>query len=192
MSQHETRKDHQPVSPELFRDVIRHLASGVTIITSSAKGGPVGLTATAVCSISAKPPMLLVSLSNTSHTVEGVEQSGTFAVHLLGHADKAYAEKFALPKDHFVGIPYHTDEATGVPILCEALGHLVCVVERSIAVADHVLFIGRVVGCELNSKQPHPLLYFDRNYRKLSSTSETPATNLEPWGSAQDIGLVSA
>src|SRR5947199_4688308 len=90
MSQHETRKDHQPVSPELFRDVIRHLASGVTIITSAAKGGPVGLTATAVCSISAKPPMLLVSLSNTSHTVEGVEQSGAFPVHLLGHAEKVY------------------------------------------------------------------------------------------------------
>src|SRR5436309_11799811 len=98
MSQHETRKDHQPVPPELFRDVIRHLASGVTIITSSAKGGPVGLTATAVCSISANPPILRLPLSNTSNTVEGVEESGAFAVPFLGHVDKANAKKFALPK----------------------------------------------------------------------------------------------
>ena len=192
MSQGEVGKEQQPVSPELFRDVIRHLASGVTIITSMGSGGPVGLTATAVCSVSAKPPMLLVSLNTASHTVEGVKASGAFAVHLLSHADKAYAEKFALPEHHFDGVSYRADQATGAPILNKALGYLVCVVENAVPVADHILFIGRVVGCGLNDKQPHPLLYFDRNYRKLSSETETPATILEPWGSAQDIGMVSA
>src|SRR5437879_13234144 len=169
MSQGEVGKEQQLVSPELFRDVIRHLASGVTIITSMGSGGPVGLTATAVCSVSAKPPMLLISLSTASHTAEGVKASGAFAVHLLSHTDKAYAEQFALPEHHFDGVSYRADQATGAPILNKALGYLVCVVEKAVPVADHILFIGRVVGCGLSDKQPHPLLYFDRNYRKLSS-----------------------
>src|SRR5436309_5425928 len=123
MSQHETRKDHQPVPPELFRDVIRHLASGVTIITSLAKGSPVGLTATAVCSVAAKPPLMLVSLTTTSNTAQGVQETGAFAVHLLGHAAQPYAEQFAsTTKDHFEGIAYHPDETTKVPILNESLG----------------------------------------------------------------------
>src|SRR6478736_4730441 len=78
-----------------FRDVIRHLASGVTVITSSLAGEPVGLTATAVCSVSATPPMLLVSLTTTSHTAQGVMEAGAFAVHLLPHSGRKYAEQFA-------------------------------------------------------------------------------------------------
>src|SRR5947209_20386148 len=187
MSQPEVKNT---VSPELFRDVIRHLASGVTVITSMSKGAPVGLTATAVCSVSATPPLLLVSLTTTSNTAQGVQKTGAFAVHLLSHAAKSYAEQFAsTTKDHFEGIEYHVDEATGVPILNESLGYFVAVVEQAVPVTDHILFVGRVVSCELKDKEPHPLLYFDRNYRKLSSASESPAKNLEPWGSAKDIGL---
>ena len=190
MSQPEAKKSPETVPPELFRDVIRHLASGVTVITSNSKGTPVGLTATAVCSVSAKPPLILVSLTTTSNTAQGVQESGAFAVHLLSHTARPYAEQFAsTTKDHFEGIAWHADEATGVPVLNESLGHFVCTVEQSFPVTDHILFIGRVVGCELKDKEPHPLLYFDRNYRKLSPASESPAKNLEPWGSAKDSGL---
>ncbi|PYP91779.1 MAG: hypothetical protein DMG65_06355 [Candidatus Angelobacter sp. Gp1-AA117] len=190
MSQPEPKKTPEPISPELFRNVIRHLASGVTVITSTSKGTPVGLTATAVCSVSARPPMILISLTTTSNTAQGVQETGAFAVHLLSHAAKPCAEQFAsTSKDHFEGIAWHSDEAAGVPILNESLGHFVCTVEQSFAITDHILFVGRVVACELNDKEPHPLLYFDRNYRKLSPASESPANNLEPWGSAKDIGL---
>jgi flavin reductase (DIM6/NTAB) family NADH-FMN oxidoreductase RutF len=149
-----------------FRDVIRHLASGVTIITSSSKSGePVGMTATAVCSVSATPPMLLVSLTTGSHTAQGVIETGAFAVHLLPHSGRKHAEQLA-----------------------DVLGWFLCQVEQSLPVADHVIFVGRVLQCELKSKSPDPLLYFDRSYRKLAPGAEPGAENLEPWGS-QDAGL---
>jgi flavin reductase (DIM6/NTAB) family NADH-FMN oxidoreductase RutF len=183
------REARETVSADNFREVIRHLASGVTIITSMSQGTPVGMTATAVCSISATPPIILVSLTTTSHTAGGVQHTGAFAVHLITDSGKQYAEQFASKGDHFQGVSYQTDEVTGVPVLNDVLGHFVCRVEQSIPVADHILFVGRVVRCELKIKEPHPLLYFDRSYRKISPVSEAKAGNLEPWGSTQDSGL---
>jgi len=51
-----------------------------------------------------------------------------------------------------------------------------------------VIFIGRVLECNLTDRAPDPLLYFDRGYRKLAAGMEPGAEKLEPWG-AQDAGL---
>jgi len=172
-----------------FRDVIRHLASGVTVITSSSRSGePVGMTATAVCSVSATPPMLLVSLTTSSHTAQGVLESGAFAVHLLPHSGRKHAEQFASRDLHFQGVKYALTPDKQIPLLADVLGWFLCQVEQSLPVADHMIFVGRVLQCELKSKSPDPLLYFDRSYRKLAPGAEPGAENLEPWGS-QDAGL---
>ncbi len=150
-----------------FRRVARHLASGVTIVTSVFEGVPVGMTATAVCSVSTEPPMLLCSLSATSRTALGVAQQNAFAVHLLPQHARHYAEQFSTPGDHFSGIAYRDDEETRVPVLAEVLGFFLCVREHAIEVADHVLFVGRVVECEVDDAHL-PLVYFDRSYRNIS------------------------
>lgn len=172
-----------------FRDVIRHLAAGVTIITSSLAGEPVGLTATAVCSVSATPPMLLVSVGAGSRTAQGIAESGAFAVHLLPHRGRRLAEQFASRGEHFAGVQYSLTPEQGTPLLTDVLGCFLCEVESSLAVADHIIFAGRVVRCELKDARPDPLLYFDRSYRKLAPGAEPGAENFEPWGSTQDAGL---
>ena len=53
-------------SSEAFRTGMRRLASGVSIITSGTATAPVGLVATAVCSVSIEPPTLHVSISRTA------------------------------------------------------------------------------------------------------------------------------
>jgi flavin reductase (DIM6/NTAB) family NADH-FMN oxidoreductase RutF len=172
-----------------FRDVIRHLASGVTIITSFLGDEPVGLTATAVCSVSATPPLLLISLTANSRTAQGVSATGRFAVHLLPHRARKYAEQFASRTSHFDGVRYIRHSGSELPVLADAFGWFVCEVEQKIPAADHTIFVGRVLECELSDKAPDPLLYFDRGYRRLAAGVEPGAENLEPWGSTQDAGL---
>jgi len=180
---------HEEANATSFRDVIRHLASGVTVITSSLAGEPVGLTATAVCSVSATQPSLLLSLTTGSRTAQGIAESGKFAVHLLAHRGRRYAEQFASRGSHFDGLKFSQHSQSGLPVLSDVLGWFVCEVEQKIPAADHVIFVGRVLECEITDRAPDPLLYFDRGYRKLAARVETGAKNLEPWGSTQDTGL---
>jgi len=181
-------KARETVAAQVFRETMGHLASGVTIITSSHDGTPVGMTATAVCSISAKPPMLLVSLTTGSRTALGVEQSKAFGVHLLADRSQKHAEQFAAAGEHFAGIAFRRDEHSGIPVLQDVLAHFVCLVEQTIEVADHMLFVGRVVECEVKAPGHHPLVYFDRKYRKVAAAESQPGT-LQPWGSTHDFGL---
>lgn len=179
----------QSVDAAKYRDVIRHLAAGVTIITSSLAGEPVGLTATAVCSVSASPPLLLISLNAASRTAQGVAETGRFAVHLLPHRGRKYAEQFASRGSHFESIQFTRHSTVGVPVLTDVLGYFVCEVEQRNPAADHMVFVGRVLECELRDQAPDPLLYFDRGYRRLAAGVEPGAENLEPWGSTADAGL---
>jgi flavin reductase (DIM6/NTAB) family NADH-FMN oxidoreductase RutF len=194
MSQHDAAKttplgSSASAEAAVFRDVIRHLASGVTIITSALGDEPVGMTATAVCSVSATPPILLVSLTAASRTAQGVAEAGAFAVHLVPHAGRRHAEQFASRNLHFQDVKYATTADKRIPVLSEVLGWFLCQVEHTLTVADHIIFVGRVLQCELKDRSPDPLLYFDRSYRKLAPGAEPGAENLEPWGTAQDAGL---
>ena len=49
--------------PEDFKEGMRQLAAGVTIVTTAVGERRNGLTATAVCSLSAEPPMLLACVN---------------------------------------------------------------------------------------------------------------------------------
>jgi flavin reductase (DIM6/NTAB) family NADH-FMN oxidoreductase RutF len=171
-----------------FRELMGHLAAGVTIVTSALDGVPVGMTATAVCSVSAAPPMLLVSLTTNTRTAAGVERSKSFTVHLLNYSGRNHAEKFARPGDHFAEVAYRNHAATGVPVLEDVLGYFVCAVERAVTVADHTIFFGRVLECELVATRRHPLIYFARGYREIAASPSAQAKSFEPWRE-HDAGL---
>ena len=53
-------------SPEALRHVMGHFSSGVTIVTALRDGVRHGMTATAVCSVSLEPPLVLVCVSKQS------------------------------------------------------------------------------------------------------------------------------
>src|SRR2546430_14984186 len=56
------------VEPAVFRAAMSRLGAAVHVITTAGPGGKEGTTATAVCSVSDAPPMLLVCLNRRSQT----------------------------------------------------------------------------------------------------------------------------
>ncbi|HKP75308.1 MAG TPA: flavin reductase family protein, partial [Longimicrobiaceae bacterium] len=67
-----------------FRRVVGHFASGVTVVTTLRPDGrPCGLTASAVCSVSLDPTLLLVCVEKDAVSHGCIEQSGVFAVNVL-------------------------------------------------------------------------------------------------------------
>lgn len=157
----------QVVSPEQFKGVMRRLGSSVAVITSRHDARVNGMTATAVCSVSADPPSLLVVVNraNASHAM--IRQGQAFAVNLLSQSQSDLAERFARrTPDPFSDVP-HTLGVTGCPLLEECSGSLECTVVQETEVGTHTIFIGHVVSAKIGIAPP--LLYHEGTYHALSA-----------------------
>ena len=66
-----------------FKKGMRHLAASVTLITTRHRDLRGGLTATAVCSVSAEPPQILVCVNKTASAHDPIGEAGFFCVNIL-------------------------------------------------------------------------------------------------------------
>src|SRR6266849_7177996 len=71
------------IDPGVFRQGMRQLVGGVTLITTHYAGRNVGLTATAVCSLSATPPRLIVCVNSKGATYKALCASRRMGVNVL-------------------------------------------------------------------------------------------------------------
>jgi flavin reductase (DIM6/NTAB) family NADH-FMN oxidoreductase RutF len=153
-----------------FRGVMGSLAAGVTVVTTrDRQGEPRGLTATAVCSVSLEPPLVLVCIDRSAECHEAFWEAVAFSVNLLRDDQEELSRHFAR-KDirKFEGIA-HRPGVTGVPILCDVLAHVECRVMARHPGGDHTIFVGEAVdtGLAAAAGAGSALLYFRGGYARL-------------------------
>lgn len=152
-----------------YRAALASFATGVTVVTTSHERQPYGLTVSAFCSVSLDPPMVLVSLRQSSHTFSVIRQSAVFGVNILAAEQQPLASRFAR-KDRssktFADIPHHVG-VTHAPLIDEALARIECRVVATYPGGDHALLLGQVVAIELRTEAPasEPLLYYRAAFR---------------------------
>ena len=78
-----------------FKKGMRHLAASVTLITTKVQDQRGGLTATAVCSVSAEPPQILVCVNKSASAHDPIGEAGFFCVNILSPGHRKIAERFA-------------------------------------------------------------------------------------------------
>jgi flavin reductase (DIM6/NTAB) family NADH-FMN oxidoreductase RutF len=140
--------------------------TGVTVVTTlDADDNPVGLTCNAFASVSAEPPLVLVSLDRTSNTLPALRGRGRFVINFLAAGRDELATRCAgKARDKFVPIPW---EPTfhGLPVLRDdSIAHVSCDVVEEVEAGDHILFIGRVIEARPPDPGAVPLLYFRRTF----------------------------
>lgn len=153
----------------LFRDGMRKVASSVGIVTAAFEGGRRGLTATAICSVSAEPPMLAVCVNKSSSAYEAISRSACFAVNILDASQMPVADAFgggAAPDQRFAIGEWHEGE-TGAPVLRGAVVSFECALTTLVDASSHTLFMGLVRAVH-GSAASDPLIYHDRRYRHCS------------------------
>lgn len=153
------------VDAEQFRTTMRCIASTVTVITSRAGSVTNGMTATAVCSVSASPPCILVVINQTARSHSLIESAGVFAVNVLATNQLALAQHFASKPDEPLASVEHHQGRTGVPILEGCAASLECVVESQTKSGTHSIFVGRVVSARQAGASP--LLYWSGQFASL-------------------------
>jgi len=157
------------VSPDDFKQVMRRWASTVTIITTRADDVIYGLTATAFSSLSANPPEVFISVYKQTRTHPLIERSGVFCVNFLGPEMSDLSDRFAGRRpneERFQDVRYRA-EATGAPVLDDAIAYLDCKVARAFDAGDHTIFIGAVQAGGVQRPDDAPLLYFSGRYHRL-------------------------
>ena len=147
-----------------YRDTIGRFATGVTIVTTTGRDGPAGMTTNAVTSLSLDPLLLLVCFDLGSRTLDVVRESRRFAVNVLRAKDVELATVFAskrVAREKFDSVT-HT-EAHGVPVLDTALAWIACELRELVPAGDHVIGIGEVVGMS-GANEGDPLIWFRGRY----------------------------
>jgi flavin reductase (DIM6/NTAB) family NADH-FMN oxidoreductase RutF len=152
-----------------FAAAMSRLAGGVAIVTCSLDGRPWGTTVTAVASVSADPPIVLVSLASTGTSAEAIGATGRFGVSILDGSQHEVARHCSAPGrpkflERFV-LPRPGRRTS--PMVSGALAHLDCQLVDSLEVADHTVFFGRVREAR-TAPGGEPLVYFGRGYRALA------------------------
>jgi flavin reductase (DIM6/NTAB) family NADH-FMN oxidoreductase RutF len=154
-------------SPE-FRRVLGHWVTGVSVVTAQpANGQPCGLTANAVCSVSLDPPLVLVCVEQTADSHDCIASAGAFSVNVLRSEQEELARRFAAHDvtEKFKGVAYHA-EATGAPILDDALAWVDCRTWATYEAGDHTIYIGRVLAGD--AREGAPLLYYRGGYGRFT------------------------
>ncbi len=132
-----------------FRDVMAGVPGPVAVVTASTpEGEHRGLTMTAVCSVSAAPPLVLACIDLTSNTLPAVRASRSFTVNFLAEGRDELALRFASKQEEkFAGLSWGAARTgVGGPVLYDDVaGYVACSVAWEIPAGDHVVFIGEVL-----------------------------------------------
>jgi flavin reductase (DIM6/NTAB) family NADH-FMN oxidoreductase RutF len=160
------------VDARTARWIRRHMAGGVTVITTVHRELYRGTTVSACITASIDPFQLLISIEEDSQMEEWIQSSGVFAANLLPWSEQFLADQFAgytpLASGKFERIP-HSIGSTGAPILDGSIAWVDCRVEATFRTGDHVCFVGKAMWAG-SGKGPadDPLVYFFNRYRRLS------------------------
>jgi flavin reductase (DIM6/NTAB) family NADH-FMN oxidoreductase RutF len=140
-----------PVDADSFRAAMARFPGAVTIVTTAGGGERRGVTATAVCSVSADPPSLLVCLNRATGTRALIDATGLFNVALLTGDGGPVAMRFAgaggvTGPAKFASADGWQTDARGLPLLPGATANFCCERTAQVEAGSHTVFIGRVVG----------------------------------------------
>lgn len=156
------------IHQQAFRNAMARLGAAVTIVTTDGKAGKAGFAATAVCSVSDSPPMLLVCLNKGSSAYPAVAANKVVCVNVLASEHEGLSRLFGgkTPvSERFAAADWQVTE-TGCHRLPNALASFDC---RIVSVADggtHDVLFCAVEDIRTRA-DGEGLIYFDRGYRTV-------------------------
>jgi 3-hydroxy-9,10-secoandrosta-1,3,5(10)-triene-9,17-dione monooxygenase reductase component len=153
------------IDPMLYRKVLGHFPTGVTVVASMVDGRAVGLAIGSFFSVSLDPPLVGFCVADTSSTWPLMSAIGSFGVSVLAEDQHETSGRFASKADDkFEGISWEPAPVTGSPLIHGAVAHIDCELHDQVVEGDHVIVIGLVRSLDLHRDDVGPLLFFKGAY----------------------------
>jgi flavin reductase (DIM6/NTAB) family NADH-FMN oxidoreductase RutF len=157
------------VDPEELRLAMRHWVTGISVVTTQHKGVKHGMTVSSFSSVSLSPPLVVISLEQTTRTHNLISKSRKFGITILSSSQQDISECFSGgicdEENRFANIGSYT-LITGVPFIPGGLACFDCRVVSKHTAGTHTLFIGEVLAVQ-SGEGRSPLIHYNRAYRKL-------------------------
>jgi flavin reductase len=161
----------QMVDKLSFREAMSRLIGAVTIITTDGPAGRGGFTASAVCSVTDDPPMLLACMNRKSRQHGVFQANGVLCVNALTAAQEAISKVFAGAGAATVYERFQTGQwtslSTGAPVLEGALASFDARIVTVIEAGTHSIFLCEVVTVGTALENQTGLAYYGRNYHPI-------------------------
>jgi flavin reductase len=156
-----------------YRDAMRRVPAAVTIVTARYEQEANGLTATAVCSVTADPPQVLVCVNRGATAESLIAKSRRFVVNFLSEDHEDRARRFSEPKlagqTRFDGISW-IEMSTGSPAMADAIVALDCSVNTDLICGTHAIYLANVLDVRVGDAAP--LLYRAGEFCRLRRQGE--------------------
>jgi flavin reductase (DIM6/NTAB) family NADH-FMN oxidoreductase RutF len=137
-----------------FREVLGHFATGITIVTATDEGEPVGFSCQSFAALSLDPPMVILAPAKSSTSWPRIARAGSFCVNILGEHQEAVCRAFAVSGGNkFDGVDW-TPGVTGSPLIDGSLATVECTLGAIYEGGDHELVTGHVVDMEIGKGSP--------------------------------------
>ncbi|TGO05088.1 flavin reductase family protein [Serinibacter arcticus] len=159
-----------PIAPAAFRELFRHHPNGVAVITTAGAHGPVGFTATSVVSISADPPLLAFSITDTSSSWPAVREASSVVVHLLDTRHRDLSQTFATSGINRFAQHAWRELPSGEPLLTDVGTWSRGTVVHRLGAGGSTVVLVEVTEV-VTASEREPLVYHDRHYHSISPLS---------------------
>jgi flavin reductase (DIM6/NTAB) family NADH-FMN oxidoreductase RutF len=159
--------------PPGFEAALGSVAAAVTLVTIADGRDDVGVTVSAFCPVSIRPPLILISLLEDSYPAELLGRIDRFAITVLASDQRALAGRFSLagrPGARLLleDVPHHRGALSGALIPDHGLLALECEAVSRVPAGDHLLVIGLAQSFLPGKESGDPLIRFRGRYPSLA------------------------
>ncbi|GAA0417483.1 reductase [Acrocarpospora corrugata] len=155
-----------------FTEAMAQLAGGVAVVTVKDDRDDVGNTVSTLLSVSAEPPLILVSLTSSSYLTELLLRRDRWAASLLADGQQTIASRFATPgrpgaRLLLAGTPHHRGSLSEALIVDGGVAALEAETTRVVPAGDHTLFLAAVLSVDYIDATRSPLVRLRSRYRPV-------------------------
>ena len=136
-----------------FRDALGRFATGVTVVTTRADFGPLGMTVNSFASVSLDPPLVLWSPSKSSRRFPAFAEAEHYAIHILSEPQSDVAHAFARRGHGFDGIDWK-EGTGGTPLIAGCAARFECRQTARHDGGDHEILVGEVLRAGIGNLPP--------------------------------------
>jgi flavin reductase (DIM6/NTAB) family NADH-FMN oxidoreductase RutF len=162
-------KTNQDLDPVRLRQAFGDFPSGVVAVAALVDGASVGLAASSFTSVSLDPPLVSVSIANSSKTWPDLRRADHLGVTVLAAHHSELCRRLAGPVEHRFDDVDVGVTANGAVVIEDGLARFDCTIYREVEAGDHTIVLLQLHAVEHSADAAAgPLVFHRSGFGRLS------------------------